>query len=557
MQILPLKTKLQVYWPKEKDYFPGVVSSHKNNREQITYDDGDSGDLQKDSEGKWYVVESAQLDSPERPLPIGTKLAIYWNLERRCFPGVVESITNGRESIRYDDGDVGDLDKDSGGRWYFEGHQNLVTANTSGLKLLTINMCVAVSGLHNHILPKLCTLGGNTLGFSVLFALVAGTFIKTNDLRSTVLLSLFLYAPFVVVLGFSLGSQMGRIAGMIFYLVTGHHDYKRERILEMVEVMAQYDVVLIQELYDGAPAFLDPGYPEFVVENMARAGFAYVARPAGRSFPSICMGSGLMILSRYPIEDHKTLSFNSQFFGESFGTNRGAMHARLRVPGGAVGGAGSSPDESVDVFTCHLTASMREALMKGGPEVLLSMADKARLDQFDEMRAFIDERRSGGTDSICAVAGDFNANIKHTNGEIIEGEAIKAVTKNMIDKLKFKEMLPRKVSYGYIPRDDLLTNKNHAKNNQVTEDLIFVDPKTTLGSEFESVPLLSSGHYGYGHLSDHLALRVSLKVSTGGWQNGSRSPAKNGNGRSRSKTPTRRSKTPEGSRVIARKRNFR
>lgn len=80
-----------------------------------------------------------------------------------------------------------------------------------------------------------------------------------------------------------------------------------------------------------------------------------------------------MILSRFPIERHETLSFKNQFKAEQFGVNRGALYARITLPDttntkgrskGRSGGRGRALPGGLDLVTCHTTASMAEALLK-------------------------------------------------------------------------------------------------------------------------------------------------------------------------------------------------
>jgi hypothetical protein len=84
-------------------------------------------------------------------------------------------------------------------------------------------------------------------------------------------------------------------------------------------------------------------------------------------------GTGLMILSRFPIERHETLSFENQFKAEQFGVNRGALYARITLPDttntkgrnkGRSSGSGRALPGGLDLVTCHTTASMAEALLK-------------------------------------------------------------------------------------------------------------------------------------------------------------------------------------------------
>jgi len=153
-------------------------------------------------------------------------------------------------------------------------------------------MCLAVSGLQNRILPKLCFLGGFLFGpplfISLMYfsfnylkykqettKLIGGLFLDSpyDPLTTTIALCVFLFAPLAILFGFAMGVQGGRILGAINTLVTGKHDHKRDRIADTVAAMADYDVVLIQEIYSGAPYFLDPNYPAVLMNAAKEAEF--------------------------------------------------------------------------------------------------------------------------------------------------------------------------------------------------------------------------------------------------------------------------------------------
>jgi endonuclease/exonuclease/phosphatase family metal-dependent hydrolase len=396
------------------------------------------------------------------------------------------------------------------------------------VRVITVNMCIAASGLQNRILPKLCLFGGWLFGPPLFFTLTYLTYCslleqqeRTRQIRgfpldkpydpvsTTAALALTVYAPLAVAVGFILGIQGGRILGVVNTLWTGRQDFKRERIRDTMRVCKDYDVILVQECYAGAPFVIDPNYPRFLSEEARQYGFEHVAFAGKPVLPSCCLGTGLMIVSKHKILESTTLSFEAQYMAEYFGVNRGAMHARILVEG---------EEEAMDLFTLHTTASVREALLKGAPEFLLAAADTTRLKQFEEMKSFVETKREEG--SACVVAGDFNANVKLTGGKMDRGNAIDAVLESMVKGLGFKD-LGWKVTYGYVPNDKVLTNANHPEGTEVTEDLIFIDPKTTAASKFESVLLLADEkgkERGYTHLSDHIALAVVVEGK--GWGKG-------------------------------------
>jgi endonuclease/exonuclease/phosphatase family metal-dependent hydrolase len=374
-------------------------------------------------------------------------------------------------------------------------------------RILTANLCIAPSGLQNRILPRLCILGGWIFGIPLFVGLTLGTYILTRDAVMTAKCAISMYAPVATLVGFILGVQGGRILGGISTRLLGsQHDCKKERLEAFARsVFPGYDIILIQELYTAWPYFLDADYVRHLVTLAKEQGFVNVAYPAPRCWPSIAMGTGLLVLTRsgFSIQDSSTISFTNQFIGETFGVNRGGMHARVKLP---------RSSQHVDVFTCHMSPSMREVLLPGFPEFFLRLADKSRLGQLNEWADFIESHRAPG--NWCVVAGDFNANIVHRVGSVQAGPAMDFVNACMVKRLKLK-FLGAKVSYGYVPAERLLTNCNQKEGFEGTEDLAFIDNTVSEVISFSNVSFAvakesRTGHGGYTHLSDHLGLAIHL-----------------------------------------------
>ena len=146
------------------------------------------------------------------------------------------------------------------------------------LKLLSVNACVLCSGLRNRYLVPL-TVG---TGFMVGVACTAGAVYTAARSRTT----LFYIVPFSIVIcsvcivvGHVFAVQLARGVGGLFILFTRKHEFKRERLRVLAEVVAQYDVVGVQELYSAKPACIDAGYPEFFIQLCHDRGLKYAARP--------------------------------------------------------------------------------------------------------------------------------------------------------------------------------------------------------------------------------------------------------------------------------------
>ncbi|GMH47159.1 hypothetical protein TrVE_jg3055 [Triparma verrucosa] len=373
----------------------------------------------------------------------------------------------------------------------------------NGLKVVSVNMCVACAGMQNRILPTLCVVGGVCAGsilFGVLVVVVSQIFTSWQSI-ALVMLALL---PIVALVGFVFGGLFGSYLGFVNTFFTGLHDFKSERLHGFSEALKGYDVLLIQELYITSPIKFDKRYDLQFIDLCKKYGFVYASKPAPRAWPSISMGTGLMILSKYPVVDSETLSFKNQYFAEQFGTNRGMLYAKVKVG-----------EHLVDFFTLHTTASMGESLLKGFPDWLVNAADIAREGQFLEIGQWVRRRRTSPKAPLC-VAGDFNANIRYNkngDGSILDQRAAKIITTTMVDGLGLKDMGWR-VTYGYSPPDLILTNPEAVKQGHlVGEDLIFIDPETSCGRNFRSIPWLANEEQrkvGFTHLSDHLSLAVDF-----------------------------------------------
>ena len=240
------------------------------------------------------------------------------------------------------------------------------------LKIISVNMCIASSGLQNKILPTLCVAGGITFGAIIFSSLLVALLYASNLPTTTALAVLVVCVPFICFISFAFGARVGGVIGSLHTFITGRHDHKVARLHSFAEALKDFDVLLLQELYTAKPLWLDRRFDNIFIDLCKDKGFSYVARPAAAKLPSICMGTGLMILSKHPILTSETLPFKNQYFAEQFGVNRGMMYAQVSVKDDD---AAEAQIRLVDLFTLHTTASMAEALLKGAPSFLINMAE--------------------------------------------------------------------------------------------------------------------------------------------------------------------------------------
>jgi len=122
-------------------------------------------------------------------------------------------------------------------------------------------------------------------------------------------------------------------------------DYKKERLQDfIVHHLAQYDVLSLQEMF----STLSLRRNELVLAAQ-KQGFAYVASsPPPTTLSFQCFDAGLLILSRYPLEDVVFTEFDHSCHADSL-ANKGALRASIRF--------GPSPQDTIRLFNTHLQAS--------------------------------------------------------------------------------------------------------------------------------------------------------------------------------------------------------
>lgn len=140
-------------------------------------------------------------------------------------------------------------------------------------------------------------------------------------------------------------------------------------------------VVVIQEAFNpwSMKAALDSGYP-------------YVVQGRGPRFGTLG-GSGLFILSEYPIQLLTTLDY-ADCTGFDCWANKGAMHARIMVP---------ERMQAFDLYNTHMNAN------SGVPPTPSSPSMKARLAQIRDYAAFV--RRTRDPEIPAILSGDFNMRV--------------------------------------------------------------------------------------------------------------------------------------------------
>jgi len=110
---------IEVYWPVDKVYYPGIIKSYikKTKKHQIDYEDGQSEKLVLDEETWRYPPAADMADEDEeddaseeeeeevREVKVGDAVEIYWPEDEVYYPGKIGKFDSktGKHTIKYDD----------------------------------------------------------------------------------------------------------------------------------------------------------------------------------------------------------------------------------------------------------------------------------------------------------------------------------------------------------------------------------------------------------------------------------------------------------------------
>ena len=195
-------------------------------------------------------------------------------------------------------------------------------------------------------------------------------------------------------------------------------------------------------------------------------------------------GSGLILLSDYPIQNVHRLTYSDQACaGYDCLAAKGAMLARLRLPDG----------RAVDVATTHLNSRKASG-------VEYDRANRAWLVQTEELRGFIAAHRESGVPLV--LGGDFNV------GHDLIRELGMADLASRLDRSASDGLRALARAGIALPRDAAVALA-HAKDWQLTLNA----PAVRLAPQSAWVPF---GSAPGGSLSDHYGyvVRYALTTST-------------------------------------------
>ena len=407
------------------------------------------------------------------------------------------------------------------------------------VRVLSLNMCVVMSGIRNKTLKTQIK-----LGFVASFVLLMAASTAAISNWAAIVpaqhwwAGLSVLLPLCLAVAWAVSVQAARVVSVCSKLIGVNYsdDCKLERLAALVRKWAsKYDVVCIQECYRSFPVGMGVGhdYPGTLRDLARGAGLVHSYFPAGPVCPSISMSTGLMVLSRFAIEQGHSLSFHSQNVFEKLAVNRGALHVRLVLPPAAHGGA----SRAFDVFNAHVSPSLERFV----PGVCRGCAERHsrgnRRAQVVQFRAWVEEHRSvrlhGARAAVqqrgdpCIIAGDFNTGMICTASSAakaggltwdVEESRLMKILRQEMAAAGLRSCLPRaqwgpSTNYyeaaGGAPAEDFLrsTPQNYM------DDHAFADPTSV---RVERAAFFSTacpeGDPRWTHVSDHWGLHLEATL---------------------------------------------
>jgi endonuclease/exonuclease/phosphatase family metal-dependent hydrolase len=269
--------------------------------------------------------------------------------------------------------------------------------------------------------------------------------------------------------------------------VAGERGAAKYRAGAIAEQLVEYDLIGICEAFDRvhSQTLIDA----FQAGDPDRFQVAKGPKRSGRRL----VGGGLLLLSRYPIEESHTTTYkhSSRFLTSGFKADgfaaKGALHARIRI--------GDDPHAVIDCFLTHLE----------------SRSKRARARQIKQLAEFIELHSTPQYPIV--VMGDFNVaadapNAVEQNGNKTPYQRLRAaMAHNDRQLIDVGSMFPK--SRGG-------TSDALAEDGGGRIDYVFVsDPQATDASRLEpkearTLPLLDD-KVPEGSLSDHLGVACRIE----------------------------------------------
>ena len=222
-------------------------------------------------------------------------------------------------------------------------------------------------------------------------------------------------------------------------------DHKDARCLEFLKHINNYDIICLQEIF----GFLNKRKHK-IVKTCFKNGFHFYSSSVSPSFFStFLVDGGLLTLSKFPIVATEFKAYKYCILTDSL-SHKGVLYTKILIK-----------DQVLHLFNTHTQASyMGKESDKVFPLafvlffVFKKSSLKTRIDQFQEMRTFIEamlKKHNFEENHLVLIAGDFNIDSRHCIHPI-----------EFVNDLKIGELLLKEMynEYEYLLFDVLAGSKD-------------------------------------------------------------------------------------------------
>lgn len=282
----------------------------------------------------------------------------------------------------------------------------------------------------------------------------------------------------------------------------GRKEYVSERSKLLAEMINDYDVICLEEAFQ---------YGSHVVQDfvklMKAKGFLYaVSAKKVRLLSRFVVDSGMLIMSKYPIEEIDTVEYTA---GCSFDklSAKGALYAKIKT----------GERSHIHVFTTHLQATYSEISAKDF---------NVRMNQLRDLHEFM--TRKVKDNAPIAVIGDFNINARKESFEIdpkpksyLEHEytilvsMLEMESYTLVDTLLQNSTHP--VTFGDLengkPVDEVLTYKTDRGVRSCLDYIFLMFPNNQIKKYHSQVEKFKVQNHIYTQLSDHYGISCTLYLN--------------------------------------------
>ena len=207
------------------------------------------------------------------------------------------------------------------------------------------------------------------------------------------------------------------------------HDHKDSRLkIFCKERMNDFDIICFQEVFKELN-----WRREKLLRKAKKMGFKYRIQTEKPLYPLFICDAGLVIISRYPIVEHKFRMYTRGIYADAV-ASKGVLYAKIEV----------APERYIHVFDTHTQADYTLDPVKAEP------SRKRRMIHIKEYAQFVQEITTGNNHpAICC--GDFNVNGRAgTDGHVESTEYREFLNYWHVENGEFIDLLLRD-NNGYQP----------------------------------------------------------------------------------------------------------